>query len=84
MAKFEFRNLSVLSYAQGFTHWVYRADSSVLAEHQLKIAEIIPDLRIQSTRFMMHDVIIVTCLDGVTVVCVKSTANDVVVLEKMS
>lgn len=59
MAAFKIRNFSVLSYAQGFTHWHYRG-------HDDSITEVAATGYFNNVADMiaLHDMILVSCRDG--------------------
>lgn len=69
---FAIRNLSVLAYAQGFTLWHYRAGAA-------RIAEIIAPgfFNAATDMFAVGDMVLISAIDGGTVVCVSTTDKNV-------
>ena len=62
----QIRNLSVLAYAQGFTHWHYK-----LLEHTLAEALSPGYWDTAHSVFGQYDIVLISGADGATNICVR-------------
>lgn len=76
---FQNRNLSVIAYANGFTLWHYKTNEEKIGDIKASAEYFKPVADLMAS----GDIIMLNCVDGSAILCVKSVVDKTVILDNL-